>query len=190
MGDKPYNHSGAWHINKLLKCLLVRGTLSNPTQHKRQTIALGTSHHEKESATSGRLLLVLQTVYSSPWNTALTHMLHDVKTDTSSGSQSMEHSAEDLYCSASSPAVWAIWTDYPMVLTVVMMEKDALWKFSQIPWDNHNEDPWSFGARPWHLQKRIICLWKITLSMLLGPGINGASCLWDTRWACGHNSSS
>lgn len=60
---------------------------------------------KKESATSGRLLLVLEAVYSSLENTALTHTLDDIRLTTLSGAQSMEHSAVGLCYNRNSPAV-------------------------------------------------------------------------------------
>ena len=87
------------------------------------------------------------------------------------------------------PFYLALWPEYPMVLKVVMVGKAAMWDLWQISWDNHSADSWSFGERPCHLQ-RIICLWKTTPSVLLGPGRNRASWSWDTRRVCGHSCSS
>lgn len=55
---------------------------------------------KKESAASGRTVLILEAVYSSLEDSALTYILDDVKTDDLSENQSREYTAAGVQYSA------------------------------------------------------------------------------------------
>lgn len=118
MGDKSYADSRAWHINTFLRCPLRLGALCViPSEVKDKLWHFASLTTRKKSASSRWPLQALEAVYSSIGNTALTHMLDDVKTDNLSRGQSRKCSAA-VYTTVQEALTWALWPEYSMILKV------------------------------------------------------------------------
>lgn len=140
MGDKPHDDSGTWHIITVLRCPLRWGAhWVIPSKLSDKLLSFAPLTTKRQSATSGGPLHTLEAVYSSLGNTALTHVLDDVKADNYEWNSKQEVLCSSLCCSASSTAPWATWPEYPMVLKAVIVGKDAMCNFWQILWDNHSD---------------------------------------------------
>lgn len=118
MGDKSYDDSRAWHINTFLRYPLRLGTFCViPSKVKDKLWQFASLTTRKKSAPFGWPLQALGAVYSSLGNTALTHMLDDVKTDNLSGGQSRKCWAA-AYTTVQEAFTWALWPEYSMILKI------------------------------------------------------------------------
>lgn len=106
-GGKCYDDSGACHINTFLRCPLRLGAhWVIPSKVKDKLWHFVPFTTKKKSVLSAWPLQVLEAVYFSLGNTALPHMLDDVKTGNFEWRSKQEVLCSSLHQSASSPFTW------------------------------------------------------------------------------------
>lgn len=111
MGDKSYDDSRAWHINTFLRYPLRLGTFCVIPSKVKDKLWQFASLTKEEKCTIWLASSGSGAVYSSLGNTALTHMLDDVKTDNLSGGQSRKCWAA-AYTTVQEAFTWALWPEY------------------------------------------------------------------------------